>query len=98
MPGPLRIALRLLGLVLLLFGVACGVMLLWPGPGEIAEALGVSCANSRRGPSQQCDWLDAADLLWTGFWVSTLAGFVLCLATRPEGKGPLTIDLRRMRG
>lgn len=97
-PGLLRIPLRLLGLVLSLVGAACAVMLVWPGPGAVAEALGVSCADSRRGPSHQCDWLDAADLLWTGCWVLLITGLVLVLITRPDGKGPLTIDLRRMRG
>lgn len=97
MPQPARVALRLLGLVLCLIGLACLGMIFWPGPARIADLLGVTCANDRHGSHYQCDWLDAADLLWTGFWVALTAGIVLRLLTRPKGKGPITIDLRRPR-
>ena len=39
----------------------------------------------------------AADLLWTGFVLLLIAGFVLRMWTRPEGKRPFTIDLSRRR-
>jgi hypothetical protein len=97
-PEPVRISLRLLGLVLLILGAACLVLLFQPGPHAVAEAMGVSCANTEHGPSEQCSWWDAATLLWTGFWVSVIAGAVLRTITRPKGKGPLTIDLRRRPG
>jgi hypothetical protein len=90
-----RITLRLSGLVLLLLGVACLVLLIQPGPQAVAEAMGVSCAYSRHGQAEQCGWWDAATLLWTGFWVFIIAGAVLRLTTRPKGKGPLVINLRR---
>ena len=96
-PDPARVALRLLGLVLVVVGLLCLLMIAWPGPAQIAEVLGATCANDRHGSRYQCDWLDAADLLWTGFWVALTAGIVLRLITRPKGKGPLTIDLRRFR-
>ncbi|MGK2866455.1 MAG: hypothetical protein ACSLFA_07385 [Mycobacterium sp.] len=97
MPEPVRIVLRLLGLVLLLAGVACAVLLVWPGPRQIAELLGASCARSRHGTGEQCSLFDAADLLWTGFWVASIAGAALLLITRPPGRKPLTLDLRHLR-
>ncbi|GAS98148.1 uncharacterized protein RMCC_5113 [Mycolicibacterium canariasense] len=97
MPEPARIALRLLGLLLLLGGLACAVLLIWPGPAQIAAFLGSSCAADRSGISHPCSWLEAADLVWTGCWVSIVIGFVLRLLTRPAGKGPLVLDVRRWR-
>lgn len=90
-----RMALRLLGLALLILSAVCLVLLFAPGPRAVAEAMGVSCAYSENGPSEQCGWFDAANLLWTGFWVCLITGFVLRLVTRGKGKGPLVLDLRR---
>lgn len=97
MPEPARIALRLLGLLLVLMGLTCLLLIFWPGPARIAEVLGAVCANDRSGSHYQCGWLDAADLLWTGFWVALIAGIVLRILSRPKGSGPITIDLRRLR-
>jgi hypothetical protein len=95
-PEALRIVLRLTGLVLLIGGAACLVLLIEPGPAAVAEAMGVSCAhNSGLGPSEQCTWWDAAGLLWTGVWAMLIVGTVLRIATRPKGRGPITIDLSR---
>jgi hypothetical protein len=96
-PEPVRIALRLLGLLLLLAALACAVLLAWPGPTQVADVLGVSCAHSRHSGPEQCSWLDAADLLWTGVWLFAVVGAVLRLVTRPKGRGPRTLDLRRLR-
>lgn len=95
MPEVVRISLRLLGLVLLILSAACLVLLFKPGPYAVADAMGVSCAYSETGPSEQCTWWDAAKLLWIGFWVCLIAGFSLRLVTRRSGKGPLVLDLRR---
>jgi hypothetical protein len=94
---PLRVALRLLGLVLLLLSLGCAVALIWPGPGRVADVMGVTCGDDGLGPSSQCSWLDAASLLWAGFAGGLLAGFVLRMLTRPDGHRPLVIDLRRYR-
>jgi hypothetical protein len=96
-PELARLALRLLGLALVLISVTCLVLLVWPGPAQVAEAMGSSCAHDRHGSTHQCGWWEAADVLWTGFVVSLVAGLALCLATRPEGRRPLTIDLSRLR-
>ena len=96
MPSSVRIALRLLGLALLILAVVCLVLLIKPGPQAVAEVMGVSCAHSSGlGPSEQCHAWDAATLLWSGFWITLIAGAVLRISTRPPGRGPLTIDLRR---
>lgn len=97
MPEPLRITLRLLGLVLLVAAVVCLVLIVKPGPYAVAEALDVSCRHQRIGPGDPCTVIDAVTLLWTAFWVSLVLGGVLRLATRPAGKGPLVLDLRRRR-
>jgi hypothetical protein len=95
---PLRVALRLLGLLLLLLSLGCAVALIWPGPGRVADLMGVTCGDGGLGPSSQCGWLDAASLLWAGFAGGLLAGFVLRMLTRPDGKQPFVIDLSRWRG
>jgi len=94
---PLRMSLRILGLLLLIVSLSCLVALFWPGPRAVAEAMGMSCANDRMGSKYQCTWWDAADVLITAFGVSLVAGFVLRLLTRPAGKGPRTLDLRWLR-
>lgn len=94
---PARIALRLLGLILLVAGVVCAVLLVWPGPGAIAARLGSTCGDGGLGPSHQCSWLEAADLLWTGSGLAIVIGAVLRIVTRPPGRGPLVLDLRSLR-
>lgn len=94
---PLRIGLRILGLLLLIVSLFCLFALVWPGPYAVAEAMGRSCANDRLGSKYQCTWWDAADILLTAFGVALVAGFVLRLVTRPPGKGPRTVDLRWLR-
>lgn len=97
MAEPVRVAVRLLGLILLVAGLACAVLLVWPGPGEIAARLGSTCGDGGLRPSRQCSWLEAADLLWTGCWLAIVIGAVLRLTTRPAGRGPRVLDLRRRR-
>ncbi len=97
MPEPVRVTLRLLGLILLVTGVVCGVLLVWPGPFAVAEAMGATCEHSRHGGPEKCGWWDALDVLWTGCWMAIVFGAVLRLTTRPPGRGPRTIDLRRWR-
>ena len=62
MSEPLRIGLRLLGLLLFLAGIAGVVALFEPGPSEIADWMGTTCDKNSRDldPSEQCD---AGDVL-----------------------------------
>ena len=89
MSEPARIGLRLLGLVLLLAGIAGIVLLFEPGPGEIADWMGDECAHGRNEPGEQCNALDVIEILAISPLLM-LVGFVLVLAMR---KGPLVIDL-----
>jgi len=93
---PARISLRLLGFVLLLIGIGLLILLLVPGPGEIADWMGESCAHRRRGPSEQCNVLDVIGVLLAGPLL-ILVGGVMALALRPPGKGPITLDLSGRR-
>lgn len=98
MSEPLRISLRILGLLLLIISLCCLVALFWPGPHAVAVAMGRSCVHDRSSSkSYQCSWWDAADILLTGFAVFGVAGIALRLLARPDGKGPRTLDLRRLR-
>jgi hypothetical protein len=62
---PLRILLRLTGVVMLIAGTAAVVLLVYPGPYEVAEAMGESCVHNDPGPTQteeQCNVLDVIEL------------------------------------
>lgn len=97
MSDPVRVTLRVLGLILLVAGLLCAVLLVWPGPAEVAQRLGATCSTDGGWSTQQCSWWEAADLLWTGCWLSIVIGAVLRLVTRPPGRGPRVLDLRRWR-
>lgn len=97
LPEPARITLRLLGLLLLVVSATCLVLIWWPGPAQIAEMMGRTCANDRHGTNYRCIWVDAVSVLWTVFWVSFVSGVALRILTRARGRGPVTVDLRRWR-
>jgi hypothetical protein len=62
---PLRILLRPIGVLMLIAGTAAMVLLIYPGPYEVAEAMGESCVHSDPGPTQteeQCNVLDVVEL------------------------------------
>ena len=88
-----RIALRLIGFALLLAGIAMLVMLVTPGPGEVAEWMGQSCAHGRNEPGEQCNITDVFMVAFSAPLL-ILVGGVLALAMR---KGPLVLDLSRRR-
>jgi H+/Cl- antiporter ClcA len=89
-----RIGLRLLGVLLFLIGLAAIVLMVVPGPSEIADWMGENCAHRERGPAEQCTVWDVIDILWVAP-ILLLVGGVMMLALRPEGSGPATIDLSR---
>jgi hypothetical protein len=94
MSTPLRIGLRLLGLVMFVVGVAMIVVLVYPGPSDMADWMGNSCAHTQNGPSEQCTIFDVLEFIFVAPWLILIGG-VMALALRPESKGPMTIDLSR---
>ena len=96
MSEPARIALRLLGFALLLAGLAMIVLMFVPGPREVADWMGDECAHGRNETGEQCTVVDVIEVALSAP-VLILVGAVLALALRPEGKGPLTLDLSALR-
>ncbi len=98
MSGPIRVPLRLLGFVMLLVGIAIVVLMIYPGPRDIADWMGDSCAHTQHGPGEQCTVWDVLGWLW---WapILILIGGVMALALRPQAEGaqPRTIDLSGRR-
>jgi len=92
MSEPLRIGLRLLGLLVFLVGLAMIVVLVYPGPSNVAEWMGNSCAHTTNGPSEQCTIFDVLEFIFFAPWL-ILVGGIMALALRRPGKGPMTIDL-----
>jgi hypothetical protein len=63
-----------------------------PGPKQVANWMGDSCAHESNGPSEQCNLFDVISIL--GFApVLILVGGIMALALRPERSGPITINL-----
>jgi hypothetical protein len=93
---PARIALRLLGVVLLGLGLAFIVIMFYPGPRDVADWMGNNCAHTKNGPAEQCTIWDVLDLLWISP-VLILAGGLMALLLRPGGGTPMTIDLSGRR-
>jgi hypothetical protein len=92
MSEPARIALRLLGVVLLALGVVIVVAMFVPGPGQIANWMGNSCAHETNGPSEQCSVFDVLEILAFAPMLIFVGG-IMALALRPESSGPITINL-----
>jgi hypothetical protein len=90
---PARILLRLLGLLMLLVGLAAIVLLFVPGPDEVADWMGESCAHGEGGRSEQCNVGDVLELVVIAP-VLILVGGVMTLALRPSARA-ITIDLSR---
>ena len=88
-----RIALRLVGFALLLTGIGMLVVLVTPGPGEVAEWMGQSCAHGRNESGEQCTITDVL-MVAASAPLLMLIGGVLDLAMR---KGPLVLDISGRR-
>lgn len=76
---PLRILLRLIGVLMLIAGTAAIVLLFYPGPYEVAEAMGENCVHNDPGPTQtedQCNVLDVIEFT-LGAPLIVLVGLVL---------------------
>ena len=96
MSEPARISHRLLGFVLLALGFLIVVAMIVPGPGQIANWMGSSCAHETNGPSEQCSVFDVLGILSTVPFI-LLAGAILTAVFRPASSQPLTIDLSGRR-
>lgn len=94
MSEPLRIGLRLMGFLMLIVGLAMIVVLFYPGPRDVADWMGSSCAHTTNGPSEQCNIFDVLEIILVAPWL-ILIGLILSAALRPPSKGPITIDLSR---
>src|SRR4051794_27246958 len=79
----LRISLRLLGVVLVIAGVAMIVLLVYPGPRDVADWMGNSCAHTKDGPSEQCSVFDVLEFITIAPWL-IVGGLILALVLRPE--------------
>ena len=77
---------------MLVLGFGGIVILIVPGPSDVADWMGNSCAHTRTGPSEQCSVFDVLEILLFVPWL-ILIGAVLALALRPPDEGPVTIDL-----
>ncbi len=96
MSEPLRIALRLFGFLMLLGGLGLIVVLFVPGPSDVADWMGQNCAHGRNESGEQCTVTDVLELVFVAPFL-ILVGFVLSVALRPPGKGPITLDLSFLR-
>jgi len=96
---PTRIALRLLGFLLLFLSLGILLIMVFPGPRDVADWMGNSCAHTQNGPSEQCSIWDVVSLL-EFVPILLIVGTVLALVMRPSsGAGGFeTIDLSGRRG
>ena len=95
MSEPVRIILRLVGVVLLLGGIGLVVMLFVPGPADVADWMGENCSHGTGlRESEPCTVTDVIEIALLAP-VAILIGFVLTIALRPPGRGPITLDFSR---
>ena len=81
MNEPVRIALRLLGLVLFVASIAGVVLFVAIGPDDIARGMGRECAhNSTR--ADWCTWQDALDIMQMLPWTALVGGVLLVVMQR----------------
>lgn len=88
----LRRVLRLLGLLMLLVGLGSLVLLVVPGPTQVADWMG-RCRTDFDATSD-CDTIDAIEFLLSGTGTLIVVGGLLAIALRPEGAKPITLNLR----
>jgi hypothetical protein len=97
---PVRILLRLVGLVMLLAGIAAVILLFEPGPAKVAKWMSNSCAHGQNEEAEACNVLDVLEFL-AFVPILILVGGVIALALGPDrgegAGGARTIDLSRFR-
>ena len=84
MSDPLRIFLRVVGVVLFAGGLAGVAFIVAVGPDEVGRSMGQECRhNDQLGPADYCTWQDVLGIMQALPWV-TLVGAVLVILMRPE--------------
>ena len=84
MSDPLRIFLRVVGLVLFVGGLLGVLYIVSIGPDQVGESMGRECKhNEVLGPADQCTWQDVLGIMQALPWI-TLIGGVLMILMRPE--------------
>lgn len=84
MSEPVRILLRVVGLVLFFGSLAGVVYIIGTGPNEVGIQMGRECRhNNQLGPSEWCTWQDVLGIL-KALPVLTLVGGVLVLISRRD--------------
>jgi hypothetical protein len=87
MNEPLRILVRLLGLVLFVASLVGIVFIVAVGPDQIGEGMGKNCRHGgHHGPSEWCTWQDALSIMQALPWIC-LVGGVLMLTMRRDWVG-----------
>ena len=93
MSEPLRIFLRLLGLVLLASSLAAVALIIAVGPDEVAEHMGRSCSSGRNHREYWCTWHDALGIMEMLPYTALVGGVLLLVLGRREKQATATIDL-----
>ena len=99
MSNPVRILLRLLGLVLFLGSLVAIVVIVAIGPYDVAEGMGRSCRHgSKTGPSEWCTWRDVLGLLQALPFTALVGGALLLVfgrerTDREASEGTAVLDL-----
>ena len=96
MSEPVRVGLRLFGVLMLALGFVIVFAMIFPGPKQVANWMGESCAHQKNGPSEQCNIWDVLSFLWFAP-VLIFVGGIMALVLRPERSQPMTINLSGFR-
>ena len=96
MSEPVRILLRVVGLVLFLGSLAAVVFIVAVGPDEVGRQMGRECrtGGNQLGPAQHCTWQDVLGIL-KALPFLTLVGGVLVLVSRRDS---VEAEVRSGRG
>jgi hypothetical protein len=88
MNEPLRILVRLLGVVLFLASIAGVLLIVTVGPDEVGQAMGETCkkGTNKHNDAEHCTWQDALGIMQALPWIC-LVGAVLMFTMRRDWVG-----------
>lgn len=86
MSEPLRILVRLIGVVLFVGSLGGVAYIIGVGPHDVAAQMGQNCARSRTGPGQYCTWQSVLSILESLPFICVV-GAALMLTMRPGWVG-----------